>query len=268
MRCSAWKLRATGLTSAARNVSLVDRRHATARKIDAFGLFTGQIGYAWNNALLYVKGGAAVTDNNYEHPFDAPATSCSPAPVTTPAGAAPSVPASNSASLRTGRSVSNTTICSCRIAQRRLRHRWRRALRLRQHPSGRRHGHRPHELPLGRPGDRASTDTDTGSDNDLSQAEITEKAGLAPAFLFARLMRRIKCRVPTAAISRSRRPETRGHFARKRDGRNKPLMVCTRHWKSAPVLPTFRAHPLASAFRIFRRWRARTRMRVWNCRHG
>ncbi len=35
-------------------------------KIDAFGLFTGQIGYAWNNALLYVKGGAAVTDTKYE----------------------------------------------------------------------------------------------------------------------------------------------------------------------------------------------------------
>ncbi len=31
-------------------------------RIDAFGLFTGQIGYAWNNALLYVKGGGAVTD--------------------------------------------------------------------------------------------------------------------------------------------------------------------------------------------------------------
>ena len=30
-------------------------------RLDAFGLFTGQIGYAWNNALLYVKGGAAVT---------------------------------------------------------------------------------------------------------------------------------------------------------------------------------------------------------------
>src|SRR4051812_33393311 len=29
-------------------------------KIDAFGLITGQIGYAWNNALFYVKGGAAV----------------------------------------------------------------------------------------------------------------------------------------------------------------------------------------------------------------
>ena len=34
--------------------------------LDAFGLFTGQVGYAWNNALLYVKGGAAVTDRRYE----------------------------------------------------------------------------------------------------------------------------------------------------------------------------------------------------------
>jgi outer membrane immunogenic protein len=32
-------------------------------KIDAFGLITGQIGWAANNALFYVKGGAAVTDN-------------------------------------------------------------------------------------------------------------------------------------------------------------------------------------------------------------
>src|SRR3569833_3306196 len=29
-------------------------------KIDSFGLITGQVGYAWNNVLLYVKGGAAV----------------------------------------------------------------------------------------------------------------------------------------------------------------------------------------------------------------
>jgi outer membrane immunogenic protein len=34
-------------------------------KIDSFGLFTGQIGYAWDRTLLYVKGGAAVTDNKY-----------------------------------------------------------------------------------------------------------------------------------------------------------------------------------------------------------
>jgi outer membrane immunogenic protein len=34
-------------------------------KVDAIGLFTGQVGYAWNNVLGYVKGGAAVTDDKY-----------------------------------------------------------------------------------------------------------------------------------------------------------------------------------------------------------
>jgi len=38
-------------------------------KLDAFGLFTGQVGYAWNNALLYVKGGASITDRNYDFFF-------------------------------------------------------------------------------------------------------------------------------------------------------------------------------------------------------
>ncbi len=47
------------------NVSLVIPGDRNRTKIDAFGLFTGQVGYAWNNALLYVKGGAAVTDNRY-----------------------------------------------------------------------------------------------------------------------------------------------------------------------------------------------------------
>jgi outer membrane immunogenic protein len=35
-------------------------------RIDALGLFTGQVGYAWNNVLAYVKGGAAVTDVRYD----------------------------------------------------------------------------------------------------------------------------------------------------------------------------------------------------------
>jgi outer membrane immunogenic protein len=35
-------------------------------KIDAVGLFTGQIGYAVNNVLFYVKGGAIVVNDNYE----------------------------------------------------------------------------------------------------------------------------------------------------------------------------------------------------------
>jgi outer membrane immunogenic protein len=35
-------------------------------KIDSLGLFTGQVGYTWNNVLWYVKGGAAVTDNQFQ----------------------------------------------------------------------------------------------------------------------------------------------------------------------------------------------------------
>jgi outer membrane immunogenic protein len=34
-------------------------------KVNAIGLFTGQVGYAWNNVLWYLKGGAAVTDDRY-----------------------------------------------------------------------------------------------------------------------------------------------------------------------------------------------------------
>jgi outer membrane immunogenic protein len=48
------------------NVSQAFGGSINRSKIDAFGLFTGQVGYAWNNALLYVKGGAAVTDSRYD----------------------------------------------------------------------------------------------------------------------------------------------------------------------------------------------------------
>ena len=34
-------------------------------KIDGLGLLTGQVGYAWNNVLGYLKGGAAVTSDRY-----------------------------------------------------------------------------------------------------------------------------------------------------------------------------------------------------------
>jgi outer membrane immunogenic protein len=34
-------------------------------KINGLGLFTGQVGYAWNSVLWYVKGGAAVTSDKY-----------------------------------------------------------------------------------------------------------------------------------------------------------------------------------------------------------
>src|ERR1700682_1960838 len=48
------------------NTSLLFGPGTTNRsKIDAFGLFTGQVGYAWNSVLLYVKGGAAVVSDKY-----------------------------------------------------------------------------------------------------------------------------------------------------------------------------------------------------------
>jgi len=40
-------------------------------KIDGIGLFAGQVGYAFDNVLWYVKGGAAVTDNHYSSFFTA-----------------------------------------------------------------------------------------------------------------------------------------------------------------------------------------------------
>ena len=52
------------LRGSAPNPSVVD--NTVRSKMDAFGLFTGQVGYAWNSALLYVKGGASVTDRNYQ----------------------------------------------------------------------------------------------------------------------------------------------------------------------------------------------------------
>jgi outer membrane immunogenic protein len=35
-------------------------------RLNSFGLFTGQLGLAWDNALFYLKGGAAVTNSRYD----------------------------------------------------------------------------------------------------------------------------------------------------------------------------------------------------------
>jgi outer membrane immunogenic protein len=49
------------------NVSLQFPAFTNRTKIDALGFFTGRVGYAWNNALLYVKGGAAVASDKYNY---------------------------------------------------------------------------------------------------------------------------------------------------------------------------------------------------------
>jgi outer membrane immunogenic protein len=53
------------------NTSLFFPTIQNQSRVDAFGLLTGQVGYAWNNVLLYVKGGAAVTGDRYRT-FDIP----------------------------------------------------------------------------------------------------------------------------------------------------------------------------------------------------
>jgi outer membrane immunogenic protein len=42
------------------NVSILNPANTNRSRMDAFGLLTGQVGYAWNTALLYLKGGGAV----------------------------------------------------------------------------------------------------------------------------------------------------------------------------------------------------------------
>jgi outer membrane immunogenic protein len=48
------------------NVSAFFAPIVNRTRIDAIGLFTGKLGYAWSNSLLYVKGGAAVSRNRYD----------------------------------------------------------------------------------------------------------------------------------------------------------------------------------------------------------
>jgi len=50
-----------------RNINLAFKDFAVGTRISSFGLITGQVGYAVNNALLYVKGGAAVVDVRYDN---------------------------------------------------------------------------------------------------------------------------------------------------------------------------------------------------------
>jgi outer membrane immunogenic protein len=53
------------------NISLLDPTLRNQSRVDAFGLFTGQVGWAANNVLFYIKGGAAVTSDRFRQ-FDVP----------------------------------------------------------------------------------------------------------------------------------------------------------------------------------------------------
>jgi outer membrane immunogenic protein len=47
-------------------VSILAPAFSTRTKVDGIGLITGQVGYAWNASLFYLKGGAAVTGNRFD----------------------------------------------------------------------------------------------------------------------------------------------------------------------------------------------------------
>ena len=47
-------------------ISVINPAVLESTKVQAIGLFTGQIGYAWGPALLYFKGGAAVTRSRFD----------------------------------------------------------------------------------------------------------------------------------------------------------------------------------------------------------
>jgi outer membrane immunogenic protein len=49
--------------------ALVGAAVTNQSKMDAFGLYTGHFGLAYNNSLFYVKSGIAVTDNKYQGQF-------------------------------------------------------------------------------------------------------------------------------------------------------------------------------------------------------
>ena len=149
-------------------------------KIDAIGLFTGQVGYAWNTVLLYVKGGAAVTHNRYSNYFTVNTVFGPPGTVfnsasdtrwggTVGAGVevsfAPnwSVAAEYNHLFMGNPNIAFRGVSDCGFARR-------------QHSPGRRHGDGSPELPLRRPGDREVLI--------FAYSLRTTKAGLAPAFLF------------------------------------------------------------------------------------
>ena len=149
--------------------------------MDAFGLFTGQVGYAWNNVLLYAKGGAAVTDRNYD--FVTAVARWFPRPATTPAGAHRRCwPRIRLLPELVGRheydhifedrhDATFITPAGGRLS----------ATRRVATPTW----SRPPELPLGWPGHREVLRPNTEMDFSLS-ADLCEKAGLVPAFFIAR----------------------------------------------------------------------------------
>ena len=147
-------------------------RLRTHSKVDAFGLFTGQVGYAGNNVLFYIKGGAAVTSDRYSISMTGTGAGGLAAGTTRWGGVV-------GAGVEFGFAPNwSVGIEYNRLFMRRPHLASSRQPRVafgnnRQSP-GRGSRHRARQLPLGRSGDREVLIAATASQY--------EKAGLAPAF--------------------------------------------------------------------------------------
>ena len=160
--CSVSKLRATGPIFAARAPACSRPAIRNRSRIDAFGLFTGQVGYAFDTALLYVKGGGARGVRSFRSGDDRDERRCRHGRQPKSLGWHRRRRHRICFRCRTGRLPSNTIICSCE-ARPRLHRSGRRSVRCsRPHPSGCRSRHRARELPLGRPGHREVLIVDLG----------------------------------------------------------------------------------------------------------
>jgi outer membrane immunogenic protein len=176
-------------------------------KIDAIGLFTGQVGYAWNNVLWYVKGGAAVTHDKYKG-------------ITSALG-------------RRSRNRHRGRFRAGLVGWRRIRPslhgqqqpqlhghprcRWR-FQPHRQHQAGRRHGHRPRELHLRRPGGCEVLIFRKANSFSMKRPALCRPFCLRAAICYG------LCRHLLTAM-------------------RKALITCTRHWKLLAVLPMFAISP-------------------------
>ena len=226
--CSVSKRQGDWASLKGSNVSLITARNINRSRIDDVRTVHRPGRLRLEHRAVVFQGRRGRRRRSQRHPR--PTARCSQLPPATTAGAAPSVPASNSPSHRTGRPRSNTTTCSSPTTTP-TSPTPPAALSSVQRPYSRRcrSGVGPRQLPLGRPGRRK-----------ILIASEPHRISKRPASC-----RLFCCLLLTAAaifVILTRFLHANRYPLRLKTVRsNNPLMVFTRHWKLIPVLPMFRA---------------------------
>ena len=179
--CSVSKARATGPTSAAQHQPRLRAPFENRSRIDAFGLITGQVGYAFNNALLYVKGGAAVAADRYRGVNTVTGVVADRVDETRWGGVV-GVGLEYGFTPNWSAAIDTTTCSWARRTLTQLGRFARRVLARRPHQAGCRRRHRARELSLGRPGRREVLirRTDQFAKRPASRRPFCLRADIAP----------------------------------------------------------------------------------------